>query len=76
MNLEPQMAAAAARPTADLATTGDRETADLPAAAGPPGATAKGIVYGLLWLAIPLVVLVVWVMAAASADPTGGCGGG
>ena len=76
MNPELQMAAGAAGPAADLATTGDLDATGHSAVTGPPGATAKGIVYGLLWLAIPFAVLVVWVMAAASADPTGGCGGG
>lgn len=60
MNPEPQIAASAA----------GRDPA------GPPGGTAKGIVYGLLWLAIPIAALAIWVMAAASANPTGGCGGG
>ncbi len=45
-------------------------------AAGPPGATAKGIVYGLLGLGIPFALLVVWMMAVSSASATGGCGGG
>ena len=47
-----------------------------PAAAEPPGATAKGIVYGLLGLGIPFALLVVWMMAVSSASATGGCGGG
>ena len=46
------------------------------AAAEPPGSTAKGIVYGWLWLAIPLAALVGWAMATSSASATGGCGGG
>jgi hypothetical protein len=65
-------AAAAGPPTtADLTTMGDPS-----AATGPPVSTAKGIAYGLLFLAIPLAALVVWAMAAASASATGGCGGG
>ena len=52
----------------DMATT--------PTAAGPPGATAKSIAYGLLGLGIPFALLVVWMMAVSSASATGGCGGG
>jgi hypothetical protein len=75
MITEPQPATSAAGPAAGLMTSDDPVSTVGPVTR-PPGARAKGIVYGMLWLAIPLAVLVVWVMAAASADPTGGCGGG
>jgi hypothetical protein len=70
MSPDPQPATSAAGPAAALLTCGE------PAVPGQPGTKAKRIVYGLLGVAIPLAVLVVWVMAAASASATGGCGGG